>query len=146
MLSDMNDTEKGRSAFSTSYLRPLSRLPLRSVTHAVDACRRQSEGCVSLGEEWYILLQPWDTGRHRGTGLMWQGVARLPSRPVAMPGGHGLQLFHSLAVRALTSHRVFVCLCFPLCTVGMKNTCLVMPFCEFKEIIHKDLRPMPSTY
>ena len=144
-----SDTEKGRSAFSISYLRPLSRLHLPCVTLAVGISQQAASGSRgSRGGAGAFFSVLEHMGRHPGTGQVWEGLCDSHSsvaptvgqrqclvaveglcgshsRPAAVPGGRALQLLRSLAVRALTSHGVFRCLFFPLCTVEMKITCLL---------------------
>ena len=104
-------------------------LLLQWVSHS-----RQPVGIVNPRRSWCILLSPGTQGQtpwdRSGVGeAVW-----LPQQTVAMPGGRGLQLLYSLAVRALTGHGVFRCLFFPLCTVETTHrlmACLV--FCCFDQ-------------
>ena len=57
-----NDTEKGRSAFSISRLRPLSRLHLPCVTLAVGVPQQAASGNRESKEELVHSSQPWNTG------------------------------------------------------------------------------------
>ena len=57
-----NDTAKGRSAFSISYLRPLSRLHLPCVTLAMGVPQQAARGNRESREELVHSSQPWNTG------------------------------------------------------------------------------------